>query len=67
MKELITYFFAHTTGEDQLNYFSGEFGSSFHGINDVSLIDIEQGTYRIVDGQLYQIKADLPPALLESK
>jgi hypothetical protein len=67
MKELTTYFFTHTTGEDQINYFSGEFGLSAYGINDVSLIDMEQGIYRIVDGQLYRIKTDLPPALVKCK
>ena len=67
MKEITAYLFTNTTGEDQINYFSGEFGSSLQGHNDISVIDMEQGTYRIVDGQLYQIKAELPPVLMECK
>lgn len=65
MNEFVTYMFTNTTGEDQLNYFSGEVGSSLYGTNDISLFDMEQGTYRVIDGRLYRIKHDLPPALVE--
>jgi hypothetical protein len=67
MNELTAYLFTHTTGEDQQHYFSGEFGSTSHGFDNVTLIDIEPGSYRMIDGQLYQIKTALPPALVECK
>lgn len=67
MKNLTTFLFTHTTGDDQLNYFSGEFSSGVYEYGNSELLNVDEGNYRVIDGQLYQIKPDLPPILMDCK
>lgn len=67
MSNLTKYIFTNSTGEDQMNYFTGEFSTSLQAMDVVVSKEIENGTYRIVDGELYQVKTDLPPELVECK
>jgi len=63
MIDFNAFWFSNTTAEDQINCFSGEFGYFEYGqVGDYA--HIESGTYRVVDGKLFQITQELTNELM---
>jgi len=60
MKNITVEFFASTTGEDQINYFSGNVQETMKAFEG-SARQLAPGVYRIVDGELCQIISGLSP------
>jgi len=50
---LIEYTFCNSTAEDERNYFSGNV--VFRDSNDDESMDLKEGLYRVVDGELFRV------------
>lgn len=60
MRDFIVEFFASTTGDDQMNYFSGETQERVKAFEG-SARELAAGIYRVIDGELHHVISGLIP------
>jgi hypothetical protein len=61
MSQFLSMQFSLSTGDDEINYFTGE--QEVVAVEADPNAILPPGTYRVVDGQLYRIASSNPPVL----